>query len=88
MREYEPYPEFYSMVDHRQCEILPYYVRLRMLRRDGTETVDLFDTFETAMRWLQGQMDGEEHHVDLQTVTLDCVSGLHGRPEEDWQDDG
>ncbi|MBN1511990.1 MAG: hypothetical protein JXB13_08235 [Phycisphaerae bacterium] len=87
MNERKPYPDSVPVIDHRQCDILPYYVRLRVLRRDGTEGVDLFDTFDAATCWLQGRLEEEDHYEDIQAVMLECISGAHVRPKEEGEDD-
>jgi hypothetical protein len=57
-------------------------VRLRRLRRDGTEDVQLFDTFDQALRWLEGELEQECHYEDIQSVTLDVISSTHVWPAE------
>ncbi len=88
MSEHRPCYQSVPVVDHRQGDVLPYYVRLHRLRRDGTENLDLFDTFDAALRWLEAELENnEDHHEDIQTMTLECISGVHVR-EKEGEDDG
>jgi hypothetical protein len=67
--------------DHRQMDVFPYYVKVRVQWRDGQEEQLRFDTFESALRHLSVRNEEIEYQSDLQTITIDCISAEHRRTE-------